>query len=114
MVAGMKGRSSVLGKVYFSFPVGESTGSFLSHETDGDARILLGSFDLTLLGLSLDTSMGTLVGHGLRLSLGHDRGHWFLIWQSTPTDSMFTEQELIKLHTRIGHPGTKRLFEFLS
>jgi hypothetical protein len=32
--------------------------------------------------------------------------------QSTPTDSTFTEQELIKLNTRFGHPGTKRLFEF--
>jgi hypothetical protein len=113
-VASMAGRSSVLGKIKFSFPVVESAGTFLSHEADGDAPILLGSFDLTRLGLSLDTSTRTLVGHGLRLTLSYDRGHWFLMWQSTPTDSMFTEQELIKLHTRFGHPGTKKLFEFLS
>jgi hypothetical protein len=63
-VSSMVGSSTVLGKVNLSIPIGDTFGSFISTETDGDAPILLGSFDMARLGLNVDTSTGTVRATG--------------------------------------------------
>jgi hypothetical protein len=113
-VASLGGKTQALGKVTFSMPVGESVATFMSQETDGDAPILLGAFDLSRMDLSLDTCTSTLRGNGNIIPLSFDRGDWFLSWVGPVTESLFTEQELVKLHCRFGHPGSQKLYDFLG
>jgi hypothetical protein len=65
------------------------------------------------MGLSLDTCTSTLRGNGIIIPLSFDRGHWFLSWVGPVTESLFTEQELVKLHCRFGHPGSQKLYDIL-
>jgi hypothetical protein len=74
-VASLGGKTQVLSKVTFSMPAGESVATFTSQETDGDAPILLGAFDLSRIGLSLVTCTSTLRGNGIIIPLSFDRGH---------------------------------------
>ena len=42
-----------------------------------------------------------------------EKGHLWLRWDYE-SECLFTEKELIKLHYRFGHPGIKRMHEFLK
>lgn len=111
----MHGTGAIRGLAEFRFPFRDSYRSFHARISNGDSPLILGLSDHRRLGLAVCSLSNTVTfGDGNIIPLKSMRGHLFISWNSLLEETLYTAQELRRLHRRFGHPSTKKLIDFLS
>ena len=111
-----KGSSCSSGIAKCTIPFGTFTIDFeVQILADADIPILLSLADMDRMMLKYDNIQDILehIPSGEKVSVHRKYGHPFYKWCNM-TISLFTEQELRRLHKRFGHPSSEKLFNLLK
>ena len=110
------GGSKCIGIATFKFPYHDTIIKFDAPIVESsDIPLILGLDDQDKLlspGVNQRDDTISFLG-GAPMPVLRDRGHLWIRW-NYEYECLFTEKELTKLHYRFGHPGVKRMHEFLK
>ena len=110
------GGSECLGIATFRFPYGDTVITFDAPIVkDADTPLILGLRDQDRLlskGVNQQTNCISF-NDGPEMPVERDMGHLWIRW-NYEEECLFTETELAKLHYRFGHPGIRRMHDFLK
>ncbi len=115
-VVSAHGGSKCIGVSTFKFPYYDSIIEFGAPIVDNsDTPLILGLNDQDRLHCrGADQRNNTIAFlDGPEIPLTRENGHLWLRWDFD-TECLYTEKDLTKLHYRFGHPGVRRLHEFLK
>ena len=110
------GGSKCIGIATFKFPYHDTVIEFEAPIVENsDIPLILGLDDQDKFkSAGVDQKSDTIsFFDGPPMSVERDRGHLWIRWKYED-ECLFTEKELTKLHYRFGHPGLKRMHEFLK
>lgn len=115
-VVSAHGGSKCIGIATFKFPYGDTILSFNAPIVENsDTPLILGLNDQDkLLSSGADQKENSISFlNGPKIPLVREKGHMWLRW-NYEEECLYTEKELTKLHYRFGHPGVKRMHDFLK